>query len=55
VDLWVPQPAEILVKVGQNVKGGSSILASRPVQKNNRVAGRNAVDDMNPVASGKQS
>jgi phosphatidylserine decarboxylase len=55
VDLWVPQPAEILVKVGQNVKGGSSILASRPVQKNNRVADRNAVDDMNPVASGKQS
>jgi phosphatidylserine decarboxylase len=55
VDLWVPQPAEILVKVGQNVKGGSSILASWPVQKNNRVADRNAVDDMNPVASGKQS
>jgi phosphatidylserine decarboxylase len=54
VDLWVPQPAEILVKVGQNVKGGSSILASWPVQKNNRVADRNAVDDMNPVASGKQ-
>jgi phosphatidylserine decarboxylase len=55
VDLWVPQPAEILVKVGQNVRGGSSILASWPVQKNNRVADRNAVDDMNPVASGKQS
>jgi phosphatidylserine decarboxylase len=55
VDLWVPQPAEILVKVGQNVRGGSSILASWPVQKNNRVAERNAVDDMNPVASGKQS
>jgi phosphatidylserine decarboxylase len=55
VDLWVPQPAEILVKAGQNVRGGSSILASWPVQKNNRVAERNAVDDMNPVASGKQS
>jgi phosphatidylserine decarboxylase len=55
VDLWVPQQAEILVKVGQNVKGGSSILASWPVQKNNSVADRNAVDDMNPVATGKQS
>jgi phosphatidylserine decarboxylase len=55
VDLWVPQPAELLVKVGQNVKGGSSILASRPVPKNNRVADRSAVDDMNPVTSGKQS
>jgi len=55
VDLWVPQQAEILVKVGQNVKGGSSILANWPVPKNNPVADRNAVDDMNPVASGKQS
>jgi phosphatidylserine decarboxylase len=54
VDLWVPQQAEILVKVGQNVKGGSSILANWPVPKNNRVADRNAVDDMNPVTSGKQ-
>jgi len=55
VDLWVPQPAEILVKVGQNVKGGSSILASWPVQKNNPLADQNAVDDMNPVATGKRS
>src|ERR1700730_653779 len=38
VDLWVPQQAEILVKVGQNVKGGSSILASWPALKNNPVA-----------------
>ena len=55
VDLWVPQQAEILVKVGQNVKGGSSILASWPVQKNNPLADQNAVDDMNPVATGKRS
>jgi phosphatidylserine decarboxylase len=27
VDLWVPSEAEIAVKVGQNVKGGSSVLA----------------------------
>jgi phosphatidylserine decarboxylase len=27
VDLWVPKEAEILVKVGENVKGGSSVLA----------------------------
>jgi phosphatidylserine decarboxylase len=27
VDLWVPRDAEIVVKVGQNVKGGSSVLA----------------------------
>src|SRR5260370_27896882 len=27
VDLWLPKDAEILVKLGQNVKGGSSVLA----------------------------
>lgn len=27
VDVWLPKDAEILVKVGENVKGGSSILA----------------------------
>lgn len=27
VDVWLPKEAEILVKVGENVKGGSSVLA----------------------------
>jgi|HubBroStandDraft_6_1064221.scaffolds.fasta_scaffold41379_5 phosphatidylserine decarboxylase len=27
VDVWVPKDAEILVKLGDNVKGGSSVLA----------------------------
>ena len=27
VDLWLPQGAEVLVKVGENVKGGSSVVA----------------------------
>jgi phosphatidylserine decarboxylase len=34
VDVWVPKEAEILVKRGENVKGGSSVLAwwpARPV------------------------
>ena len=30
VDLWVPREAEILVKLGDNVKGGSSVLARWP-------------------------
>ena len=30
VDVWVPKDAEIIVKVGENVKGGSSILARWP-------------------------
>jgi phosphatidylserine decarboxylase len=32
VDLWVPKEAEILVKVGDNVKGGSSVLARWPTK-----------------------
>jgi phosphatidylserine decarboxylase len=55
VDLWVPRQAEIQVKVGQSVKGGSSVLASWPPQKNNPMSDRNAVDDMNPVVTGKRS
>jgi phosphatidylserine decarboxylase len=30
VDLWLPEGAEILVKVGENVKGGSTVLARIP-------------------------
>jgi len=32
VDLWVPRDAEIVVKVGENVKGGSSVLARWPAR-----------------------
>jgi len=32
VDLWLPTGAEILVKLGDNVKGGSSVLARWPAQ-----------------------
>lgn len=31
VDLWVPHDSEILVRVGDRVKGGSSVLARWPV------------------------
>jgi phosphatidylserine decarboxylase len=30
VDVWLPREAEILVKLGENVKGGSSVLARWP-------------------------
>lgn len=33
VDVWLPTEAEILVKVGQNVKGGSSVLARWPANR----------------------
>ena len=32
VDLWLPRDAEILVKLGDNVKGGSSVLATWPAR-----------------------
>lgn len=35
VDVWMPQEANVLVKAGQNVKGGSSVLAHWPARENN--------------------
>jgi phosphatidylserine decarboxylase len=32
VDVWVPKDAEILVKLGEHVKGGSSVLARWPAK-----------------------
>src|SRR5580693_4940064 len=57
VDLWVPRQAEILVKVGQNVKGGSSILASWPgkAAANSLKAANAAETDANLTAAGKRS
>ena len=33
VDVWLPKEAEILVRVGENVRGGSSVLARWPAQQ----------------------
>ena len=56
VDLWVPREAEILVKVGQNVKGGSSILANWPVPIDTvRLVNQSSAADVRPVTVGKQS
>ena len=54
VDVWVPQQAQILVKLGENVKGGSSVLARWPAQP---VAGKlsTAETEANLTAAGKQS
>jgi phosphatidylserine decarboxylase len=50
VDLWLPRDAEVLVKVGQNVKGGSSMLASWPALAEAANARRNLTTDAIPVA-----
>jgi len=33
VDIWLPKEAEILVRVGENVQGGTSVLARWPAQQ----------------------
>jgi len=57
VDLWVPRDAEILVKVGENVKGGSSVLArwhARPAA--DKFDGASVADtDANLTPAGKRS
>jgi len=57
VDLWVPKEAEILVKVGENVKGGSSVLAQWPVKPAvpKLSQSTSAETDANLTATGKRS
>ena len=57
VDVWVPRDAEILVKLGQNVKGGSSILArwtGKPAARESAEE-KLAETDANLTATGKRS
>jgi phosphatidylserine decarboxylase len=57
VDVWVPKEADILVKLGENVKGGSSVLA-RWTEKSAgvRSEGTSATDvAVNLTAAGKRS
>ena len=56
VDLWVPKEAEIAVKVGENVKGGSSVLARWPAKpKMDKLEVGTAETDANLTATGKRS
>ena len=57
VDVWLPKEAEILVKQGENVKGGSSVLARWTGQAAIRSSAeaRPAETDANLTASGKRS
>jgi len=55
-DVWVPRDAEILVKVGDNVKGGASVLARWPIMAS---AGpvqvrKKSEDDVNLPVAGRQ-
>jgi phosphatidylserine decarboxylase len=57
VDMWVPQEAEILVKVGQNVKGGASVLArwTGKAVASKLAETSTAEADANLTATGKRS
>jgi hypothetical protein len=57
VDVWLPKDAEILVKLGENVKGGSSVLARWPAKPGEREQrGAKAEEaDANLTATGKRS
>jgi len=57
VDVWVPKDAEILVKLGENVKGGSSVLARWPAKNVGLELGerQTANAEANVSTVGKQS
>jgi len=57
VDVWVPKDAEILVRVGENVKGGSSVLARWPAKTSSLNVGEQESSDAeaNVSAVGRQN
>ena len=57
VDVWLPKGAEILVKVGENVKGGSSLIARWPAKREfEQSAAKSAAEtEANLIATGKRS
>src|SRR5713226_9994744 len=57
VDVWLPKDAEVLVKMGQNVKGGSSVLArwTGKAAIRSSAEARPAETDANLTASGRRS
>jgi hypothetical protein len=57
VDVWLPKDAEILVKVGEHVKGGSSVLARWPAKPaaDKLRESSSAETDANLTATGKRS
>jgi len=57
VDVWLPREAEILVKVGENVKGGSSLIARWPGKAcASQLGGQSAAEvEANLIGTGKRS
>jgi phosphatidylserine decarboxylase len=57
VDVWLPREAEILVRVGDNVRGGASVIAQWPAKGPLGQLNRNSAAEAgaNLMAAGKQS
>lgn len=57
VDVWLPKGAEILVKVGENVKGGSSLIARWPAKRAFAESAETGASgaEANLLATGKRS
>jgi len=57
VDVWLPKGAEIVVKVGEHVKGGSSLIARWPTKRtSNRSEGKGSAEtEANLAATGRPS
>src|SRR5438477_9041987 len=57
VDVWLPKEAEIVVKLGENVKGGSSVLARWPAKPAEaKLDGMGTAErEANLTATGKRS
>jgi len=57
VDVWLPKGAEILVRVGENVKGGASVIARWPAKSSQRqTTGKSAADvEASLMETGKRS
>ena len=57
VDVWLPKGAEILVKVGENVKGGASVIARWPAKlAPQQFDGKSAAEtETSLMATGKRS
>src|SRR5215472_3482885 len=57
VDVWLPKEAEILVKVGENVKGGASVIGKWPAtQASSQFDGKTAAQaEANLIPMGKRS
>ena len=51
-DLWLPRDSEILVRVGDHVKGGSSILARWPLAQNR---GETQISEQNLSTAGRRA